>query len=252
MKKPVATKLQLITLALFACLLITLSACKSKTDQADGNAVADSTPSTSNSIPPGKNAREYFDLGVEAYKNDNDEEAVMLLKESVRLDPGFAEAHYRLGLAHSALGQVEESEKAFEEAVKAYRESLKNNPTDGQAQYMLGLALAKLGKYDEAVRTLREAVKNSSDDDDKYYELGLAHSKLANYREAVAAFNKALELNPDNFPAADALEKARAGLERREDFLEHQEKLRKEKEKQANMNANMNANAATPTNANQP
>src|SRR2546421_8762435 len=86
------------------------------------------------------------------------------------------------------------------------------------------------------------------DDDDKYYELALAHFKLAQYDESVAALNKALEINPDNYPAQDLLEKAKAGAERVAEIRRHQEQLLKQKN--ANANANSNANAAANANSN--
>jgi tetratricopeptide (TPR) repeat protein len=198
--------------------------------------------------PPDGDARALFERGVDAYKHDRDQEAVEALQQAIRLDPDFAEAHYRLGLAYKATGQTDEADKSFAEAVRAYEKLTKQDTKNADAFYFLGLAYEKLGKYEEAVKALKEAVRNSpSEDDDKYYDLALAHYKLAEYKESVDALNKALEINPDNFPAADLLEQAKAGADRVEEIRKHQEQLRKQ---QKNPNGNVNGNANAGANAN--
>ncbi len=210
----------------------------------DNTAQASPTPATGTTVPPASgDAQAEFQRGIEAYRGDRDDEAVEAFKEAARLDPDFAEAHYRLGLAYAVVGQDEESEKSFEAAVKLYEKILDKEPKNSDAQFFLGLIYGKLGKYDQSVKFFKEAVRNSpEEDDDKYYELGLAHYKLAQYKEAITAFNKALEINPDYFPASDALEKAKPGLERREAFLKNLEKQRKEQARNTNANGNLNGN----------
>jgi tetratricopeptide (TPR) repeat protein len=196
-------------------------------------------------------AREAFDRGMSAYRNDRDEEAVESFRRAVELDPDFAEAHYRLGLAYNATKQTDEAEKAFREAVKAFERRTKRDEKDSDAFYFLGICYEKLGEYDDAVKALKEAVKTSpSENDDKYYELAFSQYQLAQYDEAVRALNKALEVNPDNYPAQDLLEKAKAGAERIADFRKHQEQMHKQQE-QKNSNAN-NSNTNSNANSNAP
>jgi tetratricopeptide (TPR) repeat protein len=196
------------------------------------------------SLPEGSDARAYFEHGLEAYRQNRDEVAVAAFRKAAEMDPEMAEAHYRLGLALSALGRDEEADESFQIAVEAYEKLLKEDPKNSEAQYLLGLTYGKLGKYEEAVKALKDSVKNSpEEDDDKYYELGLAHYKLAQYKESMTALNKALEINPDYFPATDALERARSGFERREAFLKRQEQLRKQQEQRGRPGANANSNS---------
>ncbi|HEU4595808.1 MAG TPA: tetratricopeptide repeat protein [Pyrinomonadaceae bacterium] len=236
-------------------LAFTLSGCSYFKRGADANASPDNTaqvttdgaansqPGATTATNAGGDAQAHFQRGMEAYRDDRDDEAVEAFKEAVRLDPDFAEAHYRLGLAYAVVGQEEESEKSFETAAKLYEKILDKEPKNSDAQFFLGLTYGKLGKYDQSVKFFKEAVRNSpEEDDDKYYELGLAHYKLAQYKEAITAFNKALEINPDYFPASDALEKAKPGLARREAFLKNLEKQRKSQEQRGNTNGNINAN----------
>lgn len=176
---------------------------------------------------PSSEAQRYFDEGTEAYKKNRDQEAVEAFQQAVRVQPDYPEAHLKLGLAYAALGQDDAADKEYQTAVAQYKNATRRNPKDADAHFYLGLAHTKLGKHDEAVKAYREAVRLQPDNGDKHYELGLAHTKLAQYKEAVAALNKAIEIDPDNFRATDALERARAGLGRREAFLKQQEKALK-------------------------
>jgi tetratricopeptide (TPR) repeat protein len=238
-----------VTLVALFVFVLTQAACSRK--QADQNTNASPPPDGvvqpgQPALPSGGDARALFERGLDAYKHNRDEEAVEDFKQAVELDPNFAEGFYRLGLAYNVTKQKEEADKAFEQAVKAYEKLTKQDPKNSDAFYFIGLCYEQLGKYDDAVRVLKESVKTSpNENDDKYFELASAHFKLAQYDEAIKALNKTLEINPDNFPAQELLEQARAGASRIEEFRKHQEQLRK----QSNANAN-NSNSNSGTNKN--
>ena len=207
-----------VTLAALFVSASLLAGCNRNT--ADPNANTAATPGTTAEqqqggvVAPTDDARALYERGLAAYKADRDEEAIEHFRRAVELSPDYAEAHYRLGLAHNALKQTEEAEKAFNDAVKAYEKIVKQEPKNSDAYYFLGLCLERLGKYDEAVKALKEAVKNSPEEnDDKYFELASAHFQIAQYDESVRALNKTLEINPDHFPAQELLEQARNGAQ---------------------------------------
>jgi tetratricopeptide (TPR) repeat protein len=246
-------RLRFTLYALLFSALLALAACskKGETQGSNSNASADGTgQQQQQSAQTLADAREAFERGVTAYRNDRDDEAVEAFRRAVELDPDFAEGFYRLGLAHNALKQTDEADKAFHEAVKAYEKLTKRDEKNSDAFYFLGLCYEKLGEYNDAVKVLKEAVKTSpTENDDKYYELAFSQYQLAQYDEAVRALNKALEVNPDNYPAQDLLEKAKAGAERISDFRKHQEQLHKQEQKNSNSN-NSNSNAPrTPSGA---
>lgn len=246
--------LRFIIHALLVSALLAPAACSKRPSGqgSDSNANADgSAQQQQQGAPVSGDAREAFDRGMSAYRDDRDEEAVEAFKRAIELDPDFAEAHYRLGLAYNATKKSDEAEKAFQDAVKAYEKLTKRDDKNSDAFYLLGICYEKLGEYDDAVKALKEAVKTSpAENDDKYYELANAHYQLAQYDEAVRALNKALEVNPDNYPAQDLLEKSKAGAERIADFRKHQEQLRKQ-QKNSNSN-NSNSNAAANSNTPRP
>jgi tetratricopeptide (TPR) repeat protein len=244
------TKLRLALCALLVSALAA-SGCSKKPAGANNapNGGAASGRQTGGDAPQPSDAREAFERGMEAYRDDRDQEAVDNFKRAVELDPDFAEGFYRLGLAYNATKQTDEAEKAFRDAVKAYEKLTRRDEKDSDAFYLLGICYERLGEYQDAVKALKEAVKTSpSENDDKYYELANAYYQLAQYDEAVRALDKALEVNPDNYPAQDLLEKSKAGAERIDDFRKHQEQLRKQAQKNSNAN-NSNANSGANSNA---
>ncbi|MBA2503078.1 MAG: tetratricopeptide repeat protein [Pyrinomonadaceae bacterium] len=191
----------------------------------DGNNVEPSgdaaTPTADNSEgqPPTSDAESSFEKGMQAYRQDRNEEAVEAFQEAARLKPDYADAYLRLAYAHAALGQREESTKAFQQAAKAYERLTRSKLKDAGIYFNMGTAYAELGKWDDAVKAFKQAVKLQPDEGENHYELGVAHTKLAQYKEAVAELNEAVRLDPNNFRAGEALERAKGGLARREAFL---------------------------------
>ena len=151
--------------------------------------------------------------GRELYRNDEDTQALEMFQQAAKLDPELAEAHFRIGLTHDALGQEQEAETAYKKAVETYKKylSVDENEEDAEAHYNLGQTYSGLHLYSEAVREYREATELKPDDAAIYYDLGLALMRLAQYDQAAAAFSKSLELDPQNYRAEDSL------ADRRED-----------------------------------
>jgi tetratricopeptide (TPR) repeat protein len=178
-------------------------------------------------------ARTYLESGKEYYRKDQDEKASAAFQEAIKLDPGLAEAHFRLGLAYGALGRTKDAEDSLKKAVETYKKFLESNGKDFDAHYNLGQAYAGLHRYEEAVREYRLATKIKSDDSDLYYDLGAALMKLAEYNDAVTAFSKSLEIDPENYRAEDALEESREGAKRILAGKKHtQDLLKKQKEEE--------------------
>ncbi len=183
-------------------------------------------------------ARADLEEGKQLYLSDQDEKAVAILEEAIKLDPELAEAHFRLGLAYVAVGKEQEAEDAYKKAVEKYKKYLEENGKDAEAHYNLGQAYAGLHLYSEAVREYRQATHLKDDDADMFYDLGTALTKLAQYDEAVSAFSKSLEIDPNNTRAEDALEEAREGVARIKSGKKHQEELLKKQKGDELKNAN--------------
>jgi tetratricopeptide (TPR) repeat protein len=176
-------------------------------------------------------ARTLLAKGRELYRNDEDAQALEAFQQALKLDPEFAEAHFRLGLAYDALGQEQEAEGAYKKAVETYKKYLavEQHEDDAEAHYNLGQTYYGLHLYSEAVREYREAIRNKPDDAAIHYDLGLALMRLAQYDQAAAEFSKSLELDPQNYRAEDSLAEAQEGITRIRTGKKHQEDLLKKK-----------------------
>ena len=176
-------------------------------------------------------ARTLLERGREQYRNDEDTQAVETFQQALKLDPEFAEAHFRLGLTYDALGQEQEAEGAYKKAVETYKKYLSTdgNEDDAEAHYNLGQSYNGLHLYTEAVREYRQAIKFKPDDPAIHYDLGLSLMRLAQYDQAAAAFSKSLELDPQNYRAEDSLAEAKEGVTRIRTGKRHQEELLKKK-----------------------
>lgn len=177
--------------------------------------------------------------GQDLYRTDQDEKAVEVFQEAIKLDPDLAEAYFRLGLAYVAIGKDQEAEDAYKKAVEKYKKYLaQDGKEDAESHYNAGQAYAGLHLYSEAVREYRQATHLKDDDADMFYDLGTALTKLAQYDEAAAAFSKSLEIDPENTRAEDALEEAREGVQRIKAGKKHQEDLLKKEKGDELKNAN--------------
>lgn len=211
------------------------------TNQANANV----EPAKTEEVPTFDNAEMALAEGSKYLDNNETENAINAYKQAVKLNPDFAEAHFRLGIAY-ALQEKEEADSetpdeeptpakkparnrrgkkgeelpktnsdiAFENAVKAYKKIIAKNPKDDVAHYNLGRSYNKLNEDEEAAKSLKQAVKLKPDDTEYQTMLGEVLINLAQYPEAVSALKKALELDETNLRAEDLLARAEAGRKR--------------------------------------
>ena len=190
-------------------------------------------------LPVFTDANEALAEGDKLFDTSDNEKAIEAYRQAIKLNPDFADAHFKLGMAYSLLEneqkdqgvltedeptpakkgkkdvpKLSDSDKAFENAVKAYKKILAKNPKDDAAQFNLGRAYNKLNQDTDAQKALTQAVKLKPEDGQYQTELGAILIKLAQYQEAVAALKKAVAIDADNLQAQDLLEKAQAGRKR--------------------------------------
>jgi len=191
-------------------------------------------------LPVFTDANEALAVGDKLFDRSDNEKAIDAYQQAVKLNPDFAEAYFKLGMAYSqfeieqrdagvlteeeptpakkgkkeAAPKLSDADKAFENAVKAYKKILDKNPKDDVAQFNLGRAHNKLNQDTDAQKALAQAVKLKPDEGLYQTELGAILIKLAQYEEAVGALKKAVVIDAENLQAQDLLEKAQAGKKR--------------------------------------
>jgi tetratricopeptide (TPR) repeat protein len=125
-------------------------------------------------------------LGKISLKQRNADHAIAMFSEAVKLKPDFMTAHFYLGLAYRANGELDKSIAQLklaadmapgdvdvqtrlvqamiksgntEEAVKHCRDLVVARPEDSAFRFLLAAVCASLNRPDEAVTSLREAVR---------------------------------------------------------------------------------------------
>tara|TARA_Y100001968_G_scaffold40544_1_gene30785 strand:- start:575 stop:2044 length:1470 start_codon:yes stop_codon:yes gene_type:complete len=118
------------------------------------------------------------------------EEAEILQRKAIKLNPDFANAHSNLGMILKALGKLEEAELSLRKAIKL-------NSNFAEAKYNLGIILSDLGKLEEAELAQRKAIELNPNFAEAYSNLGNILNTSGKLKEAELAQRKAIELNPN-------------------------------------------------------
>ena len=130
------------------------------------------------------------------------QEALVHLREAVRLDPAYPDARLNLGISLVSLGKVEEG-------IAEYRAAIRLKPTMASAHLSLGLALASQQKHDEALTAFQTALALDPNLADAHRGLAMALSRQGRNADAERHYAEAVRLNPDAADAQRKLGKAR-------------------------------------------
>lgn len=168
------------------------------------------------------------DKALKALNQNRLPEAIQLLTQVCRMDPGdatawrlLASAHGRAGnfaaaadcagraaglrpgdaTAHSILGNALAGLGRHREAFAAYREALRLQPDDPGVLNNLGTALYLAGDLPAAAETLEQLLRLRPDYADAHNNLGNICKALDRVDEAIRHFQQALSLKPDLFEA---------------------------------------------------
>ncbi len=166
-------------------------------------------------------AQRYFDQGLNWTYAFNHDEAIKAFTKAAELDPGFADAHRNMALAHQALGNTAEaavslarvaklqagdfrahfelasfleSQGQFQKAVASYRECLRLNPTFAQGFFHLGRTLARAGSTSDARLALQKALSLNPKHGPAHFMLGGLALQQRQWEEATSHFEAAREL----------------------------------------------------------
>ena len=162
-------------------------------------------------------------------------EALEVLEKALETSPDDPDTNYWLGIAHQAVGNLEqaehhlrttialspEREEAYnalgyffaehgtnlDEAVSLIQKALKKSPANGAYLDSLGWAYFKQGKLNDALKQLEKAVIYMPDSVEVQDHLGEVYLKKGRKKEAVAAWQKAIQLSPGNTAILEKLKK---------------------------------------------
>ena len=128
--------------------------------------------------------------GMAHIQLDEPEKAVRLLQKATTKHSAFAEAFQNLGVALKKLGR-------FKEAAKAYQQLTRLKPRYAEGFNDLGIVLRRLGRHDEAIEAFSQALEIAPDYAEAHANLGNVFKNLDRLDEAAESYRRAIASNPD-------------------------------------------------------
>ncbi|WP_225866593.1 tetratricopeptide repeat protein [Prochlorococcus sp. MIT 0801] len=118
------------------------------------------------------------------------EEAELIIRKGIELNPNFAMGYFNLGIILIDLSKPNEAELAT-------REGIKLNPNFAIGYFNLGIILKTLGKMNEAVLAINKAIELNPNHSNSYFHLGTILNILGQKKEAEIEIKKAIKINPN-------------------------------------------------------
>ena len=127
-----------------------------------------------------------------------DKDALAVLRKTVELAPGDAQAHGNLGNALQAAGK-------FDAAMDSYLRALEIDPAFAEAHNNLGSVLQRQGRLEEARDNYRKAIDIKADYTKALFNLGNVLKDLKEYAEAADSYRAASALQPEDAEIQNSL-----------------------------------------------
>jgi tetratricopeptide (TPR) repeat protein len=145
----------------------------------------------------------YTKLGVSYMEKDRVRDAIVLYKESIRLDPDYRDAHYNYG---NALFKM----KMLGEAIEQYNAAIECKLPDVHVAYFaLGITFRTMGQLEKASDAYNEAMRLKPDYAEAYTNRGNCFANQGEPYMAEADYRESIRLKKDDtwkrsgLPAAD-------------------------------------------------
>ncbi|MDP8314660.1 MAG: tetratricopeptide repeat protein [Candidatus Celaenobacter antarcticus] len=132
-----------------------------------------------------------YDKGCEAFYNDDLQQAVSFLQESVKIDPSSISAWFTLGI-------VNQINSDYGQAIKCYNKILELDSLDLYALVGLGDIYQDKHDYDQAISYYKKALKIDPQDISAYINLAMTYENIEYYDEAIACYEEMMKFNTDN------------------------------------------------------
>jgi len=127
-------------------------------------------------------------LGVLAEQVGQPRHAVALIYKAVQINPNIALVHNNLGLALQALGDFENSIKAFDKSIELQNKNF-------EALFNKANSLSELGRYGEALDFYNKSIEQNSEFAPAYNNRGNVLQELNNLDNALDDFHKATQIS---------------------------------------------------------
>jgi tetratricopeptide (TPR) repeat protein len=143
--------------------------------------------------------------GVIALHRGEDDRAMELIEEAIRLNPADSDAHANFGLLLLKVRQQPQ-------ALAAYAAALTLRPDNVAAQFGLARALAALALTDPAIDAFRDVIASAPEQVDAAIEFGTVLNDAGRHEEAVAMLRDAIVRHPERAELRTALDAGLRGI----------------------------------------
>jgi len=130
---------------------------------------------------------ELLESASRLYKEGAVDDAIELMEKVVKIDAGYAEAHYRLGVMYI-------SQQRYSDAIPLMEMTIKLEPSHIKAYINLASLRGKQGDYAKALQVLDKAKKLEPKNPKIYYNIGLVYKSNYDYAQAKTYLEKAFDL----------------------------------------------------------
>jgi tetratricopeptide (TPR) repeat protein len=134
-------------------------------------------------------AQDYYQLGVDAQKKANLDQAIIYFTKKIQQDSTFGPAYIKRGLCY-------QDKADFDLALADFKKALQLRPGDPAVNLSMGTAYFHLKKYPEAQEHIETALKVEPGNSLAQYDLGLTRHELKDYSGAINAFDIAIRIDP--------------------------------------------------------
>jgi tetratricopeptide (TPR) repeat protein len=139
-------------------------------------------------------AGRHYDVARVLLLREKYDEAEPLFRQALTLRPGFAEAIY--GLAVVSHGQ-----NRIEDAIELYQRVLSRDASNVAGHYNLGRAFASRGQHERAIQSFQKAIELAPEDADARQALARTLVMVNQVSEAIYQYRRTLEIDPDRIGA---------------------------------------------------
>jgi eukaryotic-like serine/threonine-protein kinase len=151
-------------------------------------------------------------LGDSKHGTGDDLGAIPNYQRAIEIDPNFAMAYARLGVAYSNLGQTELSEQNRQKAFE-----LRDRTSEREKLYIMSHYYADSGQLDKGITAYELYRQTYPRDSVPYNNLAVIYNQLGQFDNGLENARRAVELDPDVLSGYGQLMQAYAGLNRVEE-----------------------------------
>jgi serine/threonine protein kinase/Tfp pilus assembly protein PilF len=138
-------------------------------------------------------AFKYFSEGVALYQKGQTRACIPLLERAIGIDPDFAMAYRKLGIAYGALGLAPQEKENLEKA-----KELKDRLSDKERFLIEGTYYGNTeNTYDKAMTAYRKHLELYPDDTTANHNLALLFYNLDQWEKAIPYYEKAIKASTD-------------------------------------------------------